>query len=121
MPGCDTEAISLHLAEIAAQVALGAHAVEPADRAGQSLSGRQTVPPNITLIRLPAKRAELKPHENVWQFMRANRLSNRIFKSFDDTVDHCGEARTKLIDQPWRIMSSAYASGTVGPNYRVLV
>ena len=33
--------------------------------------------------------------ENVWQFMRANWLSNRIFKSYDDLVDHCCEAWNK--------------------------
>ena len=47
----------------------------------------------------------LNPQENVWQFMRDNWLSNRIFKSFDDIVDHCCDAWNKLIDQPWRIMS----------------
>jgi hypothetical protein len=30
---------------------------------------------------------------------------NRIFKSFDDVVDHCCEAWNNLVDQPWRIMS----------------
>src|SRR5262245_10470262 len=49
--------------------------------------------------------AWLNPVENVWQFMRANWLSNRIFKSYDDLVDHCCQAWNKLIDQPWRIMS----------------
>ena len=34
-----------------------------------------------------------------------NWLSNRIFKSYDDLVDHCCEAWNKLVDQPWRIMS----------------
>jgi hypothetical protein len=38
--------------------------------------------------------------------MRDNWLSNRIFKSFDDIVDHCCDAWNKLVvDQPWRIMS----------------
>ncbi|HEY5207698.1 MAG TPA: IS630 family transposase, partial [Roseiarcus sp.] len=32
-------------------------------------------------------------------------LSNRIFKSFDDIVDHGCDAWNKLVDQPWRIMS----------------
>jgi hypothetical protein len=32
-------------------------------------------------------------------------FSNRIFKSYDDLVDHCCEAWNKLVDQPWRIMS----------------
>ena len=54
---------------------------------------------------LPPKCPELNPVENVWQFMRGNWLSNRIFKSYDDLVDHCCEAWNKLVDQPWRIMS----------------
>jgi hypothetical protein len=40
-------------------------------------------------------------------FMRQNWLSNRIFKSFDDIVDHCCYAWNTLIDQPWKIMSIA--------------
>jgi hypothetical protein len=32
-------------------------------------------------------------------------ISNRIFKSYDDLVDHCCAAWNKLVDQPWRIMS----------------
>ena len=87
MPRCDTEAMNLHLAEIATQVAPGAHAAVLVDQAGWHLTGKLTVPPNITLIPLPAKCPELNPQENVWQFMRDNWLSNRIFKSFDDIVD----------------------------------
>jgi hypothetical protein len=45
--------------------------------------------------------------ENIWQFMRQNWLSNRIFKSFDDIVDHCCYAWNTLIGQPWKIMSIA--------------
>ena len=54
---------------------------------------------------LPPKCPELNPVENVWQFMRDNWLSNRVFKSYDDLVDHCCVAWNKLVDQPWRIMS----------------
>jgi hypothetical protein len=38
---------------------------------------------------LPPRSPELNSQENIWQFMRQNWLSNRIFKSFDDIVDHC--------------------------------
>jgi hypothetical protein len=55
----------------------------------------------------PATAAELNSQENIWQFMRQNWLSNRIFKSFDDIVDHCCYAWNTLIDQPWKIMSIA--------------
>ncbi|HEY6520289.1 MAG TPA: IS630 family transposase [Roseiarcus sp.] len=105
MPRCNTEAMNLHLAEIAAQIAPGAHAALLVDQAGWHLLGRLVMPPNITLIPLPAKCPELNPQENVWQFLRDNWLSNRIFKSYDDVVDHCCEAWNNLVDQPWRIMS----------------
>jgi len=42
---------------------------------------------------------------NIWQFMRDNWLSNRVFKSHGDIVALCCEAWNKLIDQPWKIMS----------------
>ena len=48
---------------------------------------------------------ELNPVENVWQFMRDNWLSNRIFKSYEDIVALCCQAWNNLIDQPWKIMS----------------
>ena len=92
-------------AAIATQVAPGAHAALLVDQAAWHLLGQLIMPPNITLIPLPAKCPELNPQENVWQFMRDNWLSNRIFKSFNDIVDHCCDAWTKLVDQPWRIMS----------------
>jgi DDE superfamily endonuclease len=69
------------------------------------MSTRLIVPLNITLIPLPPKCPELNPVENVWQFVRDNWLSNRVFKSYDDLVDHCCEAWNKFVDQPWRIMS----------------
>ena len=64
-------------------------------------------PKNISLLPLPPRAPELNPQENIWQFMRANWLSNRIFKSFDEIVDHCCYAWNTLIDQPWKIMSIA--------------
>jgi DDE superfamily endonuclease len=96
---------NLHLAEIATQIAPGARAVLLVDQAGGHLSGRLIVRPTITLIPFPAKSSELNPQENVWRFLRDNWLSNRIFESFDDIVDHCCDAGNKLVNQPWRIMS----------------
>ena len=105
MPFADSEAMNLHLAEIATEVAPGAHAVLLIDQAGWHLSSRLVVPPNITLVALPPKCPELNPVENIWQFMRDNWLSNRIFTSYTDLLDHCCEAWNKLINQPWTIMS----------------
>jgi hypothetical protein len=48
-------------------------------------------------LQLPPRAPELNGQENIWQFMRQNWLSNRIFKSFDDIVDHCCYAWNKLV------------------------
>ncbi len=66
---------------------------------GQAEASRQS------LLPLPPKSPELNPTENVWQYLRNNWLSNRVFASGRDIVDHCCDAWNKLIDQPWTIMS----------------
>ena len=105
LPWCNTEAMTLHLAAISAQVQPGRHAALLVDQAGWHLSAGLVTPGNITIVALPAKCPELNPQENVWQFMRDNWLSNHVFRSYDAIVDHCCEAWNKLIDQPWLIMS----------------
>ncbi|CAL4866862.1 IS630 family transposase ISGdi4 [Asticcacaulis sp. MM231] len=114
MPFCDSFAMAQHLREISANVDTGCHAVLILDRAGWHTSQKLDIPENITLLPLPAKAPELNPVENVWQFMRENWLSNRIFKSYDDIVALCCEAWNKLIDQPWRIMSLGIREWTKG-------
>jgi DDE superfamily endonuclease len=84
MPFCNTEAIQLHLNEIATKVTPGAHAILILDQAGWHGAKDLKVPGNISLLPLPPRSPELNPQENIWQFMRANWLSNRVFKSFDD-------------------------------------
>nr|WP_281070216.1 IS630 family transposase [Sinorhizobium fredii] len=105
LPWCDTEAMQQHLAEISQAVDDGAHAVLLLDQAGWHVTPKLKVPDNITLLFLPPRSPELNPVENVWQFMRDNWLSNRIFKDYDDIVAHCCAAWNRLVDQPWKIMS----------------
>ena len=100
LPFCNTQTMALHLAEISLAVALGAHAVVLMDRAGWHMTGKLDIPDNISIVALPAKCTELNPVENIWQFMRDNWLSNRVFTSHDNIVDHCCEAWIKLVDQP---------------------
>ena len=97
--------MSLHLAELSATVASGRHAVLLLDQAGWHLSATVQVPTNVSLLPLPPKCPELNVMENVWQFIRDNWLSNRVFQGYDDIVAHCCHAWNKLTDQPWRIMS----------------
>jgi hypothetical protein len=67
LPACNSEAMNLHLAEIATAVAPAAHAILLVDQAGWHLSTRLVVPANITIIALPPKCPELNPVENIWQ------------------------------------------------------
>ena len=105
LPHGNTQAMQWHLDEIATQVSPGAHAILIVDQAGWHTTGKLLIPPNITLLLLPPRSPELNPVENIWQFMRDNWLSNRVFKSYDDIVDHCCQAWRTLIDQPWKSMS----------------
>ena len=79
LPACNSEAMNLHLAEIAKAVAPAAHAILLVDQAGWHLSTRLVVPANITIIALPPNCRDLYPVENFWQFMRDNWVSNRGF------------------------------------------
>ena len=58
LPHCNTEAMNLHLAGVAAAAAPGAYAVLLLDQAGWHLSDKVAVPPNITLAPLPLRRLE---------------------------------------------------------------
>jgi hypothetical protein len=100
-------AMQLHLDAIAPQVAPAAHAILLLDRAGWHGAKALKVPRDISLMPLPARAPELNPQENIWQFMRQNWLSNRVFASYDDVVDHCCYAWNTLLHQPWKIMSIA--------------
>ena len=105
LPWCNTAMMNLHLTAISADIAPGRHAVLLLDQAGWHLSSKLAVPDNITIVPLPPKCPELNAQENVWQFMRDNWLSNRVFDSADALLDHCCDAWNKLEAQPWTIMS----------------
>lgn len=105
LPRCTSEGTSLHLAEISQAVASGAHAVVLLDQAGWHQSKRLNVPDNLTLVPLPPRSPELNPAENVWQYLRENWLSNRVFASYPDILDHCCAAWNKLVNRPWLIIS----------------
>ena len=79
LPFCNSEAMQLHLNEIATKVGPGAHAIVILDQAGWHGAKELKVPRNISLMPLPPRSPELNSQENIWQFMRQNWLSNRVF------------------------------------------
>jgi len=105
MPNADTRAMQLHIEEISRRVAPGAHAVLLMDRAGWHTTGRLHMPANITPIFLPPRSPELNPVENIWQYIRANWLSNRIFENYDAIINAACEAWNKLVAVPNTIRS----------------
>ena len=97
--------MQLHLNEISRKVARGAHAVLLLDRAGWHTTARLVVPKNLTLIFLPSRAPELNPAENVWQYLRQNWLSNRVFDPYEPIIDAACEAWRKLLAHPAIITS----------------
>jgi putative transposase len=105
LPYADTKAMQLHLDEISRTVSSGAHAVLLFDRAGWHTSGQLVVPKNLTLVFLPSRAPELNPVENVWQFLRANWLSNRVFETYEAIIEAACEAWNKLLAESGTITS----------------
>jgi transposase len=85
-----------------------AFAVLTLDGAGwHQLSDRLVVPDNIGLLHLPLYSPDLNLVENIWEFLRGNDLSNRVYASYEAIVDACCVAWNKLIAAPERIRSIA--------------
>jgi len=53
----------------------------------------------------PPYSPELNPVENVWAYLRGNKLSNRVFDTYQAIVDACCDAWNWLTAQPERITS----------------
>ena len=107
LPVANTEAMNAHLAEIARTVAPDAHAILVLDGAGWHGATALTVPSNISLLHLPPYAPELNPVENVWAYLRANKLAITVFDSYDDIVETCCKAWNFLANDPKAIASIA--------------
>jgi hypothetical protein len=106
MPAVNTEAMNAHLKEISTQVTRGAHALLVCDRAGWHATSKSLqIPDNITLLPLPAYAPELNPMENVWDYLRGNKLCSLVWNSYEAIVQACKTAWDFLINDPDRIRS----------------
>jgi hypothetical protein len=106
MPGANTDAMNEHLVEIGKHVAVGAHAVVLCDQAAwHQTGGKLTVPENISMLPIPPYSPELNPMENVWQFLRSNKLCALVWDSYEAIVDACANAWNFLLNDPGRIAS----------------
>jgi len=105
MPEVNIEAMDEHLAEISRHVSVGAIALQVLDGAGGHSSPQLKVPDNIVLLALPHYAPELNPVENVWEFLRANFFSHRVWDTYQSILDACQNAWNKLMEMPERIAS----------------
>ena len=83
----------------------GAHAVVVLDGAGWHAAGHLSVPDNLTLLPLPPYSPELNPVENVWEYLRQNQLSLRVWTGYDAIVETCCQAWNWLVAAPGRLAS----------------
>jgi transposase len=97
--------MSAHLAEISRSVATGAHAVLILDGAGWHGANALDIPDNLSLLTLPPYSPELNPVENVWQYLRANRLAISVFDKYDAILDACCTAWNRFANNPDTISS----------------
>ncbi len=111
MPAVNSEAMAEHLAEISTQVAPGAHAVLVCDGAGwHQPSLRLPIPDNISLLSLPSYAPELNPLENVWEYLRGNKLSMRVWDSYNAILTACKDAWNFFIADTNRVRSITHRS-----------
>ena len=78
LPYVNVEAIGLHLNEIAKAVAHGAKCLQ--------------VPDNIMLVKLPPYSPEMNPMENVWAYLRSNKLTVPVFDTYEEILGKCAQA-----------------------------
>ncbi len=107
LPWADTGTMNMHLKEISRTVARKAHAAVITDRAPWHISKDLKVPRNLTLILLPARSPELNPVENIWQYLRQNWLSNRVFEDHDAIISAGCDAWNRLMAEPTAIRTIA--------------
>ena len=105
LPYADAAATGLHLAEIGRHVTPGAHGVVVLDGAGWHAASGLAVPGNLTLLPLPRYSPELNPVENVWEYLRQNKLSHRVWPDYEAIVATCCDAWNWLAAAPDRLAS----------------
>ena len=92
-----------HPAEVGRKAGGGAHAVLVLDGAGWHGAAGLRVPDNISLLPPPPYSPGLNPVENVWEFLRQNLPSHRVWESYDAVVDACCAAWNWPMQMPDQI------------------
>jgi transposase len=106
LPDVSTMAMSMFLQHFAATLSEDEHAVMVLDGAGWHTSHTLSVPPNVTLLRLPPYSPELNPVERVWLYLRERHLSHRVHEGYTAIVDALCDAVRRLTPERLRSLCS---------------
>ncbi len=98
-------AMQLHLNAISQRIPEDRHGVLLMDRAPWHKS--LETPPNMTIFYLPPYSPELNPHENIWEYLKNNFLSNKVFNDLEHVTQACCQAWNLLCSEQGRIKSIA--------------
>jgi len=105
MPYADTPAMQTFLDQFSETIAPDEHAVMILDQAGWHGSAALAIPPNMTLLPLPAHSPELNPVERVWLYFKERFLSHRLLDDYDAIVTAACNAWNRLAAEAGRITS----------------
>ena len=104
LPWVDTEAMSLFLAQTAADFP-DEYCIMLLDGAGWHRATALRVPPTLRLIPLPPYSPELNPVEHLWEHLRENYFGNRVLPSLAAVTDRLCEGLRDLDQQPEQVKS----------------
>jgi transposase len=113
MPHVNTEAMQQFLDCFSQSLAEDEHAVVVLDRAGWHGGNDLKVPPNVTLVPLPAYSPELNPVERVWLYLKERFLAHRLRNDYAAIVDAACKAWNRLTAEA---VVSARCAPTPGSN-----
>lgn len=103
VPAVNTNAMQLHLDQIAAETSPGRHAILILDRAAWHTTKKLKTHDKITLIHLPPASPELNPTEQLWRQLREDSLANRCFADYEDISICACKAWNQFVKNPGAI------------------
>jgi transposase len=61
---------------------------------------------NVTLVRLPPYAPELNPIENVWEYLRGNKLAITVFDDYDDIFEQNPMRIASITTRTWATVNN---------------
>jgi len=86
-----------HLSLISKKTKPGHYAIVIMDGAGWHTKDIDAEFDNLSIIKLPPYSPELNPIEQVWQWLRQNKLANQCFSDYEEIVEKCSDAWNSFV------------------------